>query len=121
MIDEDILALRNKDQIFQVDEQILQYRKKIHVFPRRFEQVYKDLKIEGFTDITRYNVDRFTQKMGNPKRDLFIKNGEDYRKISARKIYNIDCVARYSAGEETDLKRFRLVMNRNGIRRLEED
>ena len=73
------------------------------------------------TDVTRYSVARLTQKMDNPKRQLFITDGKNYRRTNARKVYNINFIIKYSANNKTNLKRFRLVMDRGGIRRLEED
>ncbi|MCK5726765.1 MAG: hypothetical protein KAH22_08080 [Thiotrichaceae bacterium] len=124
-IDEDIKALRNRDQISQirkysVGEVILHYRKKVKIFPKRFEQVFKAFNIQGVTDITRLNVSRFTKKMDNPKRQLFTTDGENYCRTSARKVYNIDFIVRYSSTDEVTVKRFRLVMDRGGARRLEE-
>ena len=125
MVDDEIMELRNRDQIsrsgdYSVGEKTILYRKKISVFPRYFEQVYRSLHIKGVTDITRYSVARMTRKMGNPKRHLFITDGKDYRRISARKVQHINFIIRYSAHDESCLKRFRLVMDRGGIRRLEE-
>lgn len=125
-IDDEIMRLRNRDSISQmgeysVGEKVIQYRKKIDLYPRQFEQVYKVLKVKGVTDVTRYSVARLTQKMDNPKRQLFITDGKNYRRTNARKVYNINFIIKYSANNKTNLKRFRLVMDRGGIRRLEED
>jgi hypothetical protein len=125
MVDDDVMELRNRDQIsrsgdYSVGEKTILYRKKINVFPRCFEQVYRILEIKGVTDITRYSVARLTRKMGNPKRHLFITDGKDYRRINARKVQHINFIIRYSSHDESRLKRFRIVMDRGGIRRLEE-
>jgi len=124
-IDDEVMELRNRDEIsrsgeYSVGEKTILYRKKISVFPRYFERVYRNLQIKGVTDITRYSVARLTRKMGNPKRHLFITDGKDYRRISARKVQHINFIIRYSAHDESFLKRFRIVMDRGGIRRLEE-
>lgn len=125
LIDEDIKSLRNHDPIskireYSVGEEIIHYRKKVKLFPRRFEQIFKAFSIGGVTDITRFNVAHFTKKMDNPKRQLFTTDGENYCRTSARKVYNIDFIVRYSSADECDVKRFRLVMDRGGARRLEE-
>lgn len=124
-IDDEILKLRNRDPIsgigeYTVGEKTILYRKKINVFPAHFEQVYQVLKVKGITDITRYSVARMTRKMGNPKRHLFVTDGKDYRRINARKVHHINFIMRYTAHDKSYLKRFRIVMDRGGIRRLEE-
>lgn len=124
-LDDEIMELRNRDQISQigeytVGEKTILYRKKINVFPAHFEQVYQVLQAKGITDITRYSVARMTRKMGNPKRHLFITDGKDYHRINARKVHHINFIIRYTAHGESCLKRFRIVMDRGGIRRLEE-
>ena len=124
-LDDEILKLRNRDSIsgtgeYTVGEKTILYRKKISVFPAHFEQVYQVLQVRGITDITRYNIARMTRKMGNPKRYLFITDGKDYRRINARKVHHINFIIRYTSHDESYLKRFRLVMDRGGIRRIEE-
>ena len=124
-VDDEIMNLRNRDPIsrsgeYSMGEKTLLYRKKITVFPRHFEQVYRIFQIKGVTDITRYSVARLTRKMGNPKQHLFITDGKDYRRVNARKVHHINFIVRYSAHDESFLKRFRIVMDRGGIRRLED-
>ena len=63
---------------------------------------------------------QFTKKMDNPKRQLFTTDGENYYRTSARKVYNIDFIVKCLAGDQCDVKRFRVVMDRGGVRRLEE-
>jgi hypothetical protein len=124
-VDDEVMELRNRDQIsrsgeYSVGEKTILYRKKISVFPRYFERIYRILQIKGVTDITRYSVARMTRKMGNPKRHLFITDSKDYRRVSARKVHHINFIVRYTTHNKSCLKRFRLVMDRGGIRRLEE-
>ena len=124
-LDDEIMTLRNRDPIsligeYTVGEKTILYPKKINVFPAHLEQVYHTLQVKGITDITRYSIARMTRKMGNPKRHLFITDGKDYRRINARKVHRINFNIRYTAHDESYLKRFWIVMDRGGIRRLEE-
>ena len=50
---------------------------------------------------------------------VFILNGEGYRLAKASKVYHINLVVRYKTAHDADCKRFRIILNRNGIKRIE--
>ncbi|MDX2487275.1 MAG: hypothetical protein QNL03_07255 [Gammaproteobacteria bacterium] len=119
-----IRSLRNRDPITLIDnerlgEKIILYRKSLQIFSRDFEQVYHGIPIDGLTDIWRVDMTRFVRKMDNPKKPLFVLDGEGYRNAKASKVYHINLVIRYVASHGEEFKRFRIVLNRGGIKRIE--
>ena len=50
---------------------------------------------------------------------VFILNGEGYRLLKASKVYHINLVVRYKTAHDEHYKRFRVILNRNGIKRIE--
>ncbi len=119
-----IKAHRLKDRIIETEEHYLhektiQYKKKIVIYPKRFSNDLPDKNILGLTDITRFNFHRFIQYMDDPKKDyILIKKGEIYNKV-ANKIYHINLIQKYYTEEGIQFIRYRIIINRNGIKRIE--
>ncbi len=115
---------RFKERIVEVcesslHEQIIQYKKKIVIHPRKFDDNLPDKNIIGLTDITRYNFHRFIQYMDDPKEDyILVKKGEIYNKV-ANKIYHFNIIQKYYTEEGIEFSRYRILINRNGIRKIE--
>ncbi|MEN8115452.1 MAG: hypothetical protein ABFS16_00615 [Bacteroidota bacterium] len=115
---------RQKDLIVKMSleslhEQVIQYKKKIYIHPKRFGDDLPDENIIGMTDVTRLNFHRFIQYMDDPKKDyILVKKGEVYNKV-ANKFYHINIIQKYYTEEGIEFSRYRVIMNRNGIRRIE--
>ncbi len=115
---------RMKDRIIAADEydlreKIIQYKKKIVIYPKRFGDDLPDKNILGLTDITRFNFHRFIQYMDDPKEDfILVKKGEIYNKV-ANKIYHINLIQKHYTEEGIEFSRYRIIINRNGIKRIE--
>ncbi len=102
-----------------LNEQVIQYKKKIIIHPRKFGDDLPDENIIGLTDITRLNFHRFIQYMDDPKKDyILVKKGEVYNKV-ANKIYHINIIQKYYTEEGVSYSRYRVIINRSGIRRIE--
>lgn len=120
----EIRGLRNRDPLTrndneQLGEKIILYRKNLQIFSRKFEKVYHSIPVDGLTDIWRVSMARFVRKMDNPKKPLFVLDGDGYRMAKASKVYHINLVIRYAASHGEEYKRFRIVLNRSGIKRIE--
>jgi len=55
-----------KTGLESLNEHIIQYKKKIIIYPKKFGDDLPDEKIIGLTDITRLNFHRFIQYMDDP-------------------------------------------------------
>ena len=115
---------RQKDMVIGIserslNEQIIEYKKKVTIYPKKFGNDLSDENILGLTDITRLNFHRFIQYMDDPKKDyILVKKGEVYMK-AANKVYNINIIQKYYTEEGIEFSRYRVIMNRNGIKRIE--
>lgn len=57
--------------------------------------------------------------MDDPTKEyILIKKGEVYNKV-ANKIYHINIIQKYYTEEGIEFSRYRAIMNRNGIKRIE--
>ena len=102
-----------------LNEQVVQYKKKIKIYPKKFGNDLPDENIIGLTDITRLNFHRFIQYMDDPKKDyILVKKGEIYNKV-ANKVYHINVIQKYYTEEGIEFSRYRIILNRNGIRKIE--
>ncbi len=119
-----VKKLRLKELVLDVDmeslgEQIIQYKKKIVLYPDKFGSDLSDASISGITDITRFNFHRFIQYMDDPKKDYtLVKKGEVYTKY-ANKVYHINIIQKYFTVNGIEYTRNRVIMNRNGILRID--
>ncbi len=115
---------RQKDMVIGIserslNEQIIEYKKKVTIYPKKFGNDLSNENIIGLTDITRLNFHRFIQYMDDPKKDyILVKKGEVYMK-AANKVYNINIIQKYYTEEGIEFSRYRVIMNRNGIKRIE--
>ena len=120
-----ISQLRKRDFMADIDEdffgeKIMLYRKKITLFPENFGRLYPDSNIDGVNDIIRMNLLNFTRRMDNPFEDVFIPKKSDYQKTKGTRVYHLNIILRYNIeGGETLFNMFRIVFNRNGIKRVE--
>ena len=121
-----IAKLRNKDYFAELEngclgEDVIQARKSIRLFSKGCERIFSDFNVDGVVDIMRFNVRGFLEKMDNPSRDIPIASGGEVATVKGRRVYHINLIIRYGMeGCEDSFRRFRLVLSRNGIRRIEQ-
>lgn len=125
----DVSRLRNADYLTSVDsegrpERIFKYKKNIKLKPRSIMRNHARRK--GINDIMRFNIARLIQQADDPVaeyRYVDEKNGI-VEKASCSRVYHINVIVRYTYvdrdGEEQEyFERHRLVVNKNGIVRME--
>jgi DNA-binding XRE family transcriptional regulator len=100
-------------------EKIILYHKQIMIFSKKLREVYQNFPIEGINDIVRLNVSRFLYRMDNPKTFLPILDGRGYRKTIGERVYHLTMILRYSVESENKYERYRIVLTRSGIKRIE--
>ncbi|MBL0058157.1 MAG: hypothetical protein IPP35_03405 [Elusimicrobia bacterium] len=116
------MNLRNRDHITEIEntwraEKVIHYTKEITLFSNRFLKVHK--RKTGITDILRFNLRSFLSKMDEPVKDLFVlKDGKSVQ-IPGARVYHVNVVLRFTSETETRYERIRLVLNRDGIKRIE--
>lgn len=100
-------------------EQIIQYKKKIVLNPKKFGKEILDNKLDGLADITRINFHRFIPQMDDPKKKYsLLKKGHIVTR-TGNKIYHINVIQKLYTENGIFFKHYRLVMNRKGIKRIE--
>jgi len=119
-----IIKVRNIDHITELDnrsgsEDVIFYRKYIKIHSNEFKKYYNNFPMEGINDIIRFSITDFLKRMDNPEVLLHYYEDENYKRIVADKVYHVNMIIKYKLENEESFKRFRIVLNRNGIKRIE--
>lgn len=115
---------RFKDRFLASDdelngEQIIQYKKKIIIYPKRFGKELSDERLNSLLDITRINLQRFTTQMDDPVKTYpLLKKGKIVTQ-TGNKNYHINIIQKIYTEQGIEFKRYRVVMNKLGIKRIE--
>lgn len=101
-----------------LSENILTFRKRIELYTKPCEEIFKVFRVDGVNDIIRFNVRDWLRKMDNPVRSMFYP-AEDgsLGVLKAKRLYHVNMLIRYGgSGRPDECMRFRLVLARNGIK-----
>ena len=121
-VDPVALHLRNRDHITEIEntwraEKVIHYTKDITLYPNQFLNFHK--RKTGITDIVRFNLRNFLLKMDEPIKPLYALKNDVSEKIPGARVYHVNVVLRFTSKRETRYERIRLVLNRDGIKRIE--
>ena len=100
-------------------DQIIQYKQKIVIYPKKFGEEISDKRLNSIVDITRINLYRFTTQMDDPKKEYsLLKKGKIINRVGNR-IYHINLIQKLFSENGVEFKRYLVIMNRKGIKRIE--
>lgn len=124
-VPDEIINLRNRAPLVEAenetyDEKIILYRKWVRLSRTEIEK-YKEYRLSGINDITRFNLLNFVQKMGNPSIPLYLsdeKNG--FTTIEGIRVYPLHFIVQCESDADTYYKKYRLLFNREGITSVSE-
>jgi hypothetical protein len=126
-VPESVAALRSRDDFITVtqgelSEMVLRYQKQVVLDAELLPRTERGLS--GITDIIRVNVERFLRDMDEPEYALEYVDLEDFSvgRVRGAKSYQVDLAFRFiveeSGQEKESLQLVRLVLDRNGIKRM---
>lgn len=121
---EDVRRIRSRDHVTELanlfrEESVLQYRKRVRLFRKCVSRDYSENEMAGITEITRLNVSRFLSKMDDPEKPFLMLREGKVRLATGRRIYKVNMILALSCPDSTTLHRYRLILDRRGIRRIE--
>ncbi|MDQ1770690.1 hypothetical protein GQR60_05895 [Labilibaculum sp. A4] len=119
-----VMKHRDRSRIVDVEsrgvgEKIIFYRKLLRLDRVALDNSYGDYNITGVVDIIRFNVSKFIQKMDNPEIPLYYLKDDDFEKISGEKVYFVNMIFRFKLDNQTSYRRYRIIFNRRGIKKVE--
>jgi hypothetical protein len=127
-ISPEVRSARQKDPFADLDndqkgETIICHTKDIVLAANLFHSAFAGLpKTSGLNDIIRYDIYRYLRKMDDPVEDQWLLREGELKLVQSQKVYHINVVSQYSSTgflNEKIYRRMRLVLNREGIRRIE--
>ena len=102
------------------EEKIILYRKRITIDGKALAE-NDDYPMNGINEIMRLHLNRFTYKMDNPEVPVTTLDGNDEIVVEkVQKIYYLNIVFQLQHAEQVEYRRFRVVMTRDGVLRIEE-
>jgi len=124
----DVIRLRNQDDLVtaaqgELAETVIRYRKKIVLESEQLPKIADGI-VSGITDIIRVNVDTLLHDMDDPEFELEYVDIDDFsvEKVRLAKSYRVDVAFRCSVDDgvhqRTTVRVVRLVLDRNGIKRM---
>ena len=125
-LDPRIAAARNKSLLSAVEngelgEDIIMARKNVRLRSHDCAHIFADFPVDGVVDIMRFNLRHFLEKMDNPGKEIFMPDGRGgIAAVKGRRVYHVNVVVHSRMeGQKDSIRRFRLVLSRSGIKRLE--
>jgi len=119
-----VMKVRDRSAILEANnrfdtEKIILYRKLVSLNRQSLDLCSK-YPTAGMNDIIRLNVMNYVQKMDNPIVPLYYPDQETgYQIVKSERIYYINMVVQLIHDGETQLRRYRVILNRKGIREIE--
>jgi hypothetical protein len=122
-LDEELVKLRDRRALSRVEnasqkDNIMVFRKHIELSGRDCQDVYRDCQVNGVVDILQMSTRHWTYKMDNPFRTIFVSDGEKISSLKANRDYHVNMILRYGGKKGYKLERYRLILCRDGIRKL---
>jgi hypothetical protein len=119
-----IRQMRSRDHITEIEngwvgEKVVLYRKRICLFNDQVLKACRGHAVEGINDIMRFSVLEFIRKMDNPKKQLYIVDEDEYQRIKGERVYHLNLILKYTLPKRILYKRFRIVLSRKRIKRIE--
>jgi len=117
-----IMALRNLSQNpfrnILPEEDILHYRRRIRINGKILQTNHQ--RLESITEIIRLKLDNWLEEMDDPENHLTFFEDDTIKKVVAPRVYHANVIIALTDGTETNYYRFRLILTRNGMVRVED-
>jgi hypothetical protein len=121
---DEVLKIRDRSAILEAhnrsfSEKIILYRKRVRIFRDKLDSSIQ-YNTTGINDIIRFNVSSYISKMDNPDFPLFIADDNNSAKtIKGERTYYLNLIMQLKNEDQLIYKRYRVVLNREGILDIE--
>ena len=124
MVPAPVAAVRNRAHITEVEggwvgERAIRYRKHVKLYPVRIADIYDGAGIHGVNDILRFSVEEFVRNIGATDTPVHSLVDDKVSLIQGDRVHHLNVIVRYATDGEDGFQRYRIVLNRNGIKRIE--
>lgn len=121
----EVIKIRDRSDILEENnksfsEKIILYRKLVRLYRKKLDESIQ-FNSSGMNEIIRFNFSGFIFKMDNPEFPLFVPDeDEGYKIIKGERTYYLNLIMQMKHEDQVNYKRYRIVLNREGIRDIEE-
>ncbi len=127
-LSKELLMIRNREfhvvlETFKRPEQVLYFKRKIELNQTDKPQ---DTRRNALNIIFRFNISKFLEKADNPSQDYVTVDPESIEFSHTRlpKVYHLNIIQKNTyhekdASKKIELRKFRLILDKNGIKRVE--
>ena len=100
-------------------ERIIRYKKKVKVYSKEFDKIYRRFDVKGVTDISRISLEHFVRNI-TPDKDMFyVSDGEHMQEVEAHKVYHMNMVVRQRGDVFERFSHYRVILDDEGVKRIE--
>ena len=123
-VSQDILRLRDRSAILEADnrshsEKVILYRKLVRI-SRKALNSCSNYPVEGIHELIRFNITPFIPFMDDPDFPLYTTDDQgDVARIIGEKVYYLNLVLELKCQGTIRYQRYRIALNRKGIRGME--
>jgi hypothetical protein len=119
-----VWRLRDRDHITEIEngwmgEMVMQYRKRITLFPDWFRRARENYRIDGVNEIMRVSFAKFLPRMDDPRKPIWVADDAGCRQAAAERVYHVNLIIECRFDGASEYSRFRVVLNKDGIKRIE--
>ena len=124
-IPEEITKIRNCDHITEIEngwvgQQVIRYTRRMEIFSGALQDTLLHCNLQSVNDILRFNISKFLANMDDPRKSIYCLVDGKPKRISSERVYHVNLVMRFTLPDKKQFyKRFRIVLNRSGIKRFE--
>lgn len=124
-----IAEARNCDRFAQLDnngfgETVIRYTKDIVLYADAIRRARGDSSpVTGINDIIRYDVRSLLSKMDDPIQTRLMLSEDQLITVPTHKVYHVNLISKYASQapkKDKVYRRHRLILDRSGIKRIEE-
>ena len=123
-VPQDVLKARNRtpiiDAIYKKDsEKVILYRMNMHIDRDKLNLI-SPYYFTGVNSILRFNTYNFLKNMDNPEFPLFMADSQNgYEIVKGKKQYYLHLIVQKKNESQNELKRYKIVLTRDGIQRID--
>jgi hypothetical protein len=122
-----VMAARTSDPHYEPEllgkpEDVIHYAKQVTLRKDAFRYLAEDgLQITAINDITRLDIRSFLRKMDNPYEDRLVLHDGKVERVRCQRTYHLNLISVFGTEDgATTCERTLVVLNRKGIRRIEQ-
>jgi len=122
-LSKEILEVRNSKHMTDIEdnsvERVMHYKSKIRLHSSKLYQFYKGVTFRGINDVTYFNTSPLLMRMEKPETEILLMDDDKkFATYKSEKVYHINMIVAYSDKKNKHFKRYRIVLNRKGIKQV---